>query len=163
MLLACLLKGRHSWPSLASPPLFLCGSLRDGAFLGPPSTAPLQFTEMVLRLLDTGAEAIEEVDGIDAIEAVQVGSDTFQSLILRGGLWHVGRKGRIGRLQSLAKPGVQGGLCRQACRRVHRGHTGGSHRAVSQQLFQSVCGPCPVYLAVRRGTAGAAAHGGSPG
>lgn len=28
---------------------------------------------MVLRLLDTGAEAIEEVDGIDAIEAVQVG------------------------------------------------------------------------------------------
>lgn len=27
---------------------------------------------MVLRLLDTGAEAIEEVDGIDAIEAVQV-------------------------------------------------------------------------------------------
>lgn len=32
----------------------------------------LQFTEMVLRLLDTGAEAIEEVDGIDAIEAVQV-------------------------------------------------------------------------------------------
>jgi hypothetical protein len=31
-----------------------------------------QFTEMVLRLLDTGAEAVEEVDGIDAMEAVQV-------------------------------------------------------------------------------------------
>jgi hypothetical protein len=28
---------------------------------------------MVLRLLDTGAEAVEEVDGIDAIEAVQAG------------------------------------------------------------------------------------------
>ncbi len=33
----------------------------------------LQFTEMVLRLLDTGAEEVEAVDGIDAIEAVQVG------------------------------------------------------------------------------------------
>ncbi|KAI7843347.1 hypothetical protein COHA_003044 [Chlorella ohadii] len=40
----------------------------DAARLG------LQFTEMVLRLLDTGAEAIEEVDGIDAIEAVQYGA-----------------------------------------------------------------------------------------
>lgn len=40
----------------------------------PSAPPPLQaqFTEMVLRLLDTGAEAIEEVDGIDAIEAVQV-------------------------------------------------------------------------------------------
>jgi hypothetical protein len=28
---------------------------------------------MVLRLLDTGAEEVEAVDGIDAIEAVQVG------------------------------------------------------------------------------------------
>ncbi|PSC72043.1 importin subunit alpha-2 [Micractinium conductrix] len=37
----------------------------DAARLG------LQFTEMVLRLLDTGVEAVEEVDGIDAIEAVQ--------------------------------------------------------------------------------------------
>ncbi|KAL4440465.1 hypothetical protein ABPG75_003466 [Micractinium tetrahymenae] len=40
----------------------------DAARLG------LQFTEMVLRLLDTGAEAVEEVDGIDAIEAVQYGA-----------------------------------------------------------------------------------------
>ncbi|KAI3431378.1 hypothetical protein D9Q98_004432 [Chlorella vulgaris] len=40
----------------------------DAARLG------LQFTEMVLRLLDTGAEEVEAVDGIDAIEAVQYGA-----------------------------------------------------------------------------------------
>lgn len=34
----------------------------------------LQFSEMVLRLLSNGPEAIESVDGIDAIEAVQYGS-----------------------------------------------------------------------------------------
>ena len=42
------------------------------ALIPPPGSRPLQFTEMVLRLLDTGVEAVEEVDGIDAIEAVQV-------------------------------------------------------------------------------------------
>ena len=47
------------------------------AWAGHLSWAPglcphLQFTEMVLRLLDTGAEAVLDVDGIDAMEAIQV-------------------------------------------------------------------------------------------
>ena len=34
----------------------------------------LQFTEMVLRMLANGADAVESVDGIDAMEKVQFGA-----------------------------------------------------------------------------------------
>lgn len=45
-----------------------------GQRLAACSLACLQFTEMVLRLLDNGEQAVEEADGIDAMEAVQFGA-----------------------------------------------------------------------------------------
>jgi hypothetical protein len=41
---------------------------------------------MVLRLLDTGVEAVEEADGIDAMEAVQVPPHCRFCVCMRNGL-----------------------------------------------------------------------------